>query len=518
MSDDNRRHDVRDKRGRFVSVNCAVRNGQLLPRDRGLSEENAALLGDDQRIAILSMLADRATFADRAGVDFGNTTRRLSKVLGYKDKLTFADYLFKYERQDLAGKVIDIPPEDTWRKKPTLIDGEGDEESTALTNAFTELAQETNLFYHLKKVDQLSGIGQYGVLVLGLEGDRDLSIPVTAGGDRSLAYLRAYSQPRAAIKSWDTDQSSPRFGQPETYDIQVTDTTSDVAATARSGGSLTQSTIVHHSRIVHVAENTLDDDVFGTPRLRRVYDRLDDLLKIAGGSAEVFWLMAAYILHVNFDPKYKVTGMEDLDNKLQEVMRNNLRRTLQTQGAQVKAISGQTVDPRGAFEVQQQLIAAATGIPARILFGSERGELASSQDMEQWRGKIAGRQEDYAEPVILRPLVDRLIWAGVLPEATDGTYWFRWPPLFQLSPKQEAERAETVARALAYYAPGAAQLLIPPHEFRTGYLNLSELPPGMPDGTDLSPSTLLEELQSLREEIDVLRTRVIPDDDNDSDE
>ena len=45
---------------------------------------------------------------------------------------------------------------------------------------------------------------------------------------------------------------------------------------------------VHASRVLHVAEDCLDDDVYGIPRLKPVFDRLDDLLKVVGGSAEFF--------------------------------------------------------------------------------------------------------------------------------------------------------------------------------------------------------------------------------------
>ena len=50
--------------------------------------------------------------------------------------------------------------------------------------------------------------------------------------------------------------------------------------------------LVHASRVIHVAEDILDDEVYGIPRLEPLYNYLDDLLKVVGGSAEMFWLDA----------------------------------------------------------------------------------------------------------------------------------------------------------------------------------------------------------------------------------
>ena len=69
-----------------------------------------------------------------------------------------------------------------------------------------------------------------------------------------------------------------------------------------------------------------------------------------------------------------------------------------------------------------KLISAASGIPLRIMTGSERGELASTQDDGNWASRIEERQLHFAEPMILRPLIDRLIELRALPEPSDGEY------------------------------------------------------------------------------------------------
>ena len=58
---------------------------------------------------------------------------------------------------------------------------------------------------------------------------------------------------------------------------------------------------VHYSRILHVAEGVLQNSYKGEPRLSRVFNLLDDLMKVAGGSAETFWLTANRGLQADID-------------------------------------------------------------------------------------------------------------------------------------------------------------------------------------------------------------------------
>jgi hypothetical protein len=98
-------------------------------------------------------------------------------------------------------------------------------------------------------------------------------------------------------------------------------------------------------------------------------------------------------------------------------------------------------------------ISGGAGIPKRQLIGSERGELASSQDESNFLGTVAGRQEHDAEPGILRPVLDRLIATGVLPEPEGGSYTVEWPSLFELTEEEQSQVALNLAQALKNAAP-----------------------------------------------------------------
>jgi hypothetical protein len=276
-------------------------------------------------------------------------------------------------------------------------------------------------------------------------------------GPESIIYLSVFGEKDTQIKEYEKDPGNERFGLPLVYEIDL----------GRIGDQRLGKKLVHHSRVIHVAEDLLTDDIHGRPRLQRVYNRLDDLEKIIGGGAEATWKLIYQGMVVSAKEGY---SLEDSDAEIKakaEELLHGLQRVLALDGADVTMLGGQVVDPSGLFEIIASLIAAASGIPKRILFGSERGELASTTDHETWAGQIASRQTRFAEPQMLRPFIDWCIHNGALPQPKSGTYEIEWPSLFEMSDKEKMEIAEKKANVIKSLAPaGAVELLITPEETR----------------------------------------------------
>ena len=81
--------------------------------------------------------------------------------------------------------------------------------------------------------------------------------------------------------------------------------------------------------------------------------------------------------------------------------------------------------------------------------GSERGELASTQDDDTWLDKISGRRISIAESIILRPFIYRLIYAGVLPMPSSKSLYVEWPSLYESSDGERATTFKAQADAIA---------------------------------------------------------------------
>jgi hypothetical protein len=204
-------------------------------------------------------------------------------------------------------------------------------------------------------------------------------------------------------------------------------------------------------------------EVYGTPRMKSVYNRLLDVRKILGGSAEMFWRGAFPGLSFEIDGDTDTELDTDSLKDTIESYVQGLSRYLALQGTSVKSLAPQVASPSNHLDVQLQSIAISLAIPKRILFGSEQAELASSQDSKTWNRRVMQRQNGYLSQMIIRPFIDRLIALGVLPEPTE--YMIDWPDLNSMSDMERAEVGDKWAQALSKYVAGDIVQMVPASQF-----------------------------------------------------
>ena len=416
------------------------------------------------QLKVFSELVNRAMLSSKLGVQYEGD-RDLYQALGYKKELTYADYYARYTRQDIAKAIIDRPVRATWSGPLELIESDEAEE-TPFEEAWEELDRKLGLKTLFARADTLTGIGRYGILLMGLDDTTSQATFLTPvpKGTRSLKYLKPFGEKTAKIESYESDPKNERYGRPLFYNIEVAD-----AASQKS-----QIVKVHHSRIIHITDDNLESEVYGVPRLEAVYNRMMDLEKIVGGDAEMFWRGARPGYHGKLDPDFMATTefKKDLEDQIDEY-EHNLRRFLINEGVELKALDSQISDPSPHVDVIIQMVSAQTGIPKRVLTGSERGELASSQDTTEWLSYVQARREDHAEPRIIRPTVDRFIELGILPAPTED-YTVLWQDLFSISEKARVEIGKGRANALREYTYNPiAEMIIPPDAFLEKFLGFT---------------------------------------------
>jgi len=435
----------------------------------------------------------RLGFASKMGSQYGGD-RDIFQALGYPSSVTYADCFRQYLRQDIAKAIIDRPVNKTWAG-PVTIEESTDDEDTALEKAWVALEKELQLKARFARLDKLTGLGRYGVLLLGFNDIKtrsDWEKPVTKGNALKLVYVKPLGELGAPILKWEADTTNPRFGSPLTYDIQLTAPT----------GTGTDQVKVHYSRVLHVIDGALESETFGIPRLDPVYNRLQDLMKIVGGSAEMYWRGARPGIDAKVDEGFELsdTAEDDLEDQFDEY-ENNLRRLLISKGMTLKSLATQVSDPSKHVDVQLQMISAETSIPKRILTGSERGELSSAQDASEWSAYIQSRREEFVTPQILRAFIDIMIELGVLPPVAneEAGYTIGWEDLFAISEKDKAEIGKIRATATKDYAQNPmASAIVPPAAFRKFYLGFSD------EDNDLIEEMLdayeIEELEQIEED------------------
>ena len=404
----------------------------------------------------MSILLDRMLLGARMGESYDGD-RKLYQALGYPTNIRYSDYLAKYDRQDMAAAIINRPISASWRGEVNILEADDDKE-TALEKAWKDLEDELQLKSKFVRLDKLAGIGNYGVLVLGLsdvKSRKDYEQPVI-GKKLKLVYVKPFGQESARISTYEDKTDSPRYGLPVLYDVTISD----------AAGVQVSEIKVHHTRIIHVVDGLLESEVEGTPRLQSVYNRLMDLEKLVGGDAEMFWRGArpGYVGNLDKDVQMTPTVQADLQDQADE-FEHNLRRIFVNQGIDFKALAQQIADPSGHVDIQMQMISAVTGIPKRILTGSERGELSSAQDRDEWMSYVQTRRDEYVEPHIIRPFVDRCIEYGILPKPVDD-YSVEWEDLFSMSEKERVDIGKIRAESLSKYVSSpVSEAVMPPEAF-----------------------------------------------------
>jgi len=401
--------------------------------------------------AAMSALLDRSKLAGLAGLIFGGK-RDLDKVFGYENPIPCSSLLHKYYRQDIVGRIVDMPAESTWELHPKVTfdasdfsvgadDGDADSNSKLgleLEAVFKKLEQQLSIWDRLIQADKLCNFGPFAILWFGMAGKAEAPAPKVRSLE-DIVYIQAHGGDSVSIKAYDEDPQSVRYGQPTMYEV-----------VPQNGNEARRTPIrIHHSRVVHIVDKPLQGQVYSRPRLELISNTLQDLLKISGGSSELFWLTANRGMQVDIarDMQLSPEDEKDLTDELEEYQ-HQLRRYIRTRGVAITELGSSVADPTGVFRVLIALISSATNIPQRLLIGAEAGQLASAQDRANWADYIERRRTIFAEPYVLLPLLRRLIALGLLPtEALNGVR-FTWPEAFKMSPLEEAQALAAQSRAV----------------------------------------------------------------------
>jgi uncharacterized protein len=465
----------------------------------------------------LRLAANALSLFDRAALArslAGEGERDIDKECGHYGRFVPREvYQYLYDRDPVANRVVSIFPRQCWRVHPSVYEDEDPEVETPFEAAVAELVrslrpeksyfrdqQGSTLYDYLALLDEQSGIGQYGVMLLGLDDGLELSQPArlvpgslapgvaaaapaapgygysqNANGNgrpkRKLLYVRIFPESMATISAFETDRRSPRFGQPTEYVL----TFNDPLQQSTGAMGMTREP-VHWTRVIHVPGGPGRSEVFSPPRMEVVLDRLVDLRKLYGGSGEMYWRGAFPGTSLETHPALG-GDVEINEEKVKEMMRlygEGLKRYLVLTGMSAKNLAPQVVDPGPQIDKQLEAICIQIDVPMRKFKGSERGELSSGQDDDDWNATLRGRQLNYITPRIVVRFFDWLVALGVLPAPEDG-YSVSWPDLATRSDEQKAAIAQQRGAAVVAYGNSAGtQDQMTPTDFYVKVMGFTE--------------------------------------------
>ncbi len=448
----------------------------------GHVQEEPALNMRDMAFLLNEVFTSRTKLMD----NLFDSRRDIDTECGYPKTITAEQFRTMYERNGIAERVVNVYPEETWGMDPVVKENDKVKE-TDFEKSWRELEEELGLYAFMERADELSGIGRYGVMLLGFDDGRDLKEPLPGlkkdGTFREnnkplkLLYVRTFDEESAKVSKFNSDKNNPRYGYPEEYDIKFLEYSAE--QTSEGGEAVTTQQKVHWSRIIHIADNRKNSEVFATPRQQPVWNRLYDIRKMLGGSGEMYWRGAFPGISLETMPGFEDAKIDTTTTKerMQDYM-NGLQRYMLNIGMTAKSLPPQVESPRDFLLVQLQAITITIKVPLRIFLGSEAAQLASGQDTRNFNRRIKRRQHKYVSPFIIKPFVERLIQVKAIiapSETTEGgrpKFEVDWPDIDVPTEKDQAEIGDKWAAALQKYVTSGIEKLVPPLEFLTMFLGV----------------------------------------------
>lgn len=466
--------------------------------------------------ALSTDLVNRVQFALRSGLAWGMSRRvHLYQVLGYETRLTIQHYRALYERDGLAQRIVDLPPAETWVAGFQVVEDEDPEVETEFEKAAADLGERLMIPQVFLAADKLAGLGHHAAILIGAgrPGEKiDLSTPLpnNIGGPDNIIYLTPFAEDNCRVTKLDTNPASDHYGQPLTYEITLGLPVGGVqfdgifGVTQNSLGEVVPN--VHWTRVIHIAEKAHENKIYGVPRLRAVYDYLEALFKVVHGGAEGAWRRMDPGIYIDIDPEVDIRpdpsvgdGLDDEDaqaaaiRQVEEKARDyyqGMNRFIVGRGMQVTPLNANVKDYGANSDTLLKLIAASTGIPLRILTGSEMGKLASDQDRENANDRASERRLSFAEGVV-RQFIDRLVKYGGLPKPklNNGKYQVVWGEAQkELTETEKATVTASIALANSNQANAGDTIILTSSEIREKVWGLDPLTPDqLPEPPEPAP-------------------------------
>ena len=372
--------------------------------------------------------------------------RNYQQIFGWDSTITAENMLYMYNRGGIAKRLVDAYPDAVWARPP-VIWANGDDQWSA---DWANFAEDIGLWNALYRLDKLAGLGHYAILLLGTDKpglERPLRNP------KQITFLQPYGQTSAQISKWNKDSTSPDFGRPTSYRIYP-DTLSgtEILNSGVSTPSPSRSSfMVHSSRVLHIARGTLEDDIYGQPLMAPSWDYLTDLRKVVGSSSESYWISANRGLQADVDKDMALSSTDQaaLQDEIDEFI-NGFRRFVRTKGVKLETLKNDLANPKDPFDVLVTLISGTSGIPKRILLGSEAGQLASTQDKGNWAERIEENRALHIEPTILKPLLKKMLELKLIRPPKEGAnIGILWPDAYRMSPLERGQTSAQTARTIA---------------------------------------------------------------------
>jgi hypothetical protein len=400
-----------------------------------------------QQVSILNHMASTLRYGIARMLGQSHEGRRdLYSLYGYDENLTFEKMYLYARRHGIANRLTFGVAKSCWGNGFDIIEGtdpNAKDEDPALADELLTL-RECGIVNKLQRADTLNRIGKFSVLFVGVPDGKQPAQELGRASPEKLdqVYFKAFAYDGITVSQFDNDRQSKRYGLPQMYRVAVMDR--GQLEKDQNRDSLN----IHWSRIVHLNENALDSDVEGMGALEPVFNRILDLDKACGGSAEAYFRNAGPKLKFEIDPEF-ASNMDAEDkeqfNEAASKFTNDMQNMIRAAGTTVDAIETPHASPLDTVKVLLWEIAGQSGLPVRSLTGEGSGQLAGSEDRIAVNAIISDRQRVFCS-LVAKGALQILEGAGMidLPEQ----YSIRWPIEEAHNEIEQSEIADKKAGAI----------------------------------------------------------------------
>jgi phage-related protein (TIGR01555 family) len=298
-----------------------------------------------------------------------------------------------YRGTGIAAAVIDRPVDRSVRVGWSYVGAD--------SKKIEETMKRIKFKKNLKKALKYEGVYGGALIVFGLYDKGKMSDPVSPGYEKGIDFMRVYHKGQLVREKLVLDPLSSRYGKPETYSV-----------TASGYSAYT----VHYSRCVELMGEPVDEEIetenegWGDSRfvstwdsISRYDDNLDTMKKIANNfvniSMEIDGLFNA------------IRAGEDLSIRKRIALFSSTLHAMNVavhdKDEKIDKISSNVTGLDKIHEALKSDVCTSTGIPARILHGSQEGGLNNEGkgESDDWVDYIEDFFEEKIEPIIEESLL-----------------------------------------------------------------------------------------------------------------